>query len=236
MSTYLLALAITEFPQRETKLGGIQIRVWAQPSKIGSTDYALQVIPPIIDFFEKYFNISYPLSKLDVFAVPTLRIQAMENWGLIFARESCVVFLEGIQAQRDRLAIVECLAHEIAHAWFGNLVTMEWWNDLWINEGYATFMGLKAAESISNVTSGMLKQQFYFHVLRAMHHDQMIHLSQPLDRKIIAQQQVQGQFNPVTYYKGASLLRMIERAIGPDEFRRYSIRFLRRHLYGTAEG
>uniref|UniRef100_A0A3P9LAI8 Uncharacterized protein n=1 Tax=Oryzias latipes TaxID=8090 RepID=A0A3P9LAI8_ORYLA len=156
MSTYLLAFAVCDFGHIRTEAGA-SIRVWARRKAIqrGMGNYALEKARPILPFYEKYFNTSYPLKKSDQIAIPGFGPSAMENWGLITYGES--VFLHDLEKSfnEDKETVVYMISHELAHMWFGNLVTLRWWNDLWLNEGFASYissLGSDHAEPTWNLT------------------------------------------------------------------------------------
>uniref|UniRef100_A0A3P9JI76 Aminopeptidase n=1 Tax=Oryzias latipes TaxID=8090 RepID=A0A3P9JI76_ORYLA len=216
MSTYLLAFAVCDFGHIRTEAGSKKrntdytfIRVWARRKAIqrGMGNYALEKARPILPFYEKYFNTSYPLKKSDQIAIPGFGPSAMENWGLITYGES--VFLHDLEKSfnEDKETVVYMISHELAHMWFGNLVTLRWWNDLWLNEGFASYissLGSDHAEPTWNLTE-------VIEILEAMVEDAFF-VSHPLSVKeaeVRTPQEILSLFDGITYSKGAAVIRMM---------------------------
>lgn len=160
MSTYLVAFIVGEIETQSPK--NSFIRVWSQPHLLHQTAYANELAPKILKFFENYFNISFPLPKIDIVAVPEFGFSAMENWGLITFRESSLLYDPTTTTIEQETSIALVLGHEIAHQWFGNLVTPKWWNDLWLKEGFSTYLEYLG---ISHVRIRSSKGTIYFDVL-----------------------------------------------------------------------
>ena len=147
MSTYLLAFAYGAFVKKEgISSGGVKVGCYATPEHIELLDFSLSIATKAIDFFEKYFGVKYPLPKLDMVALPDFSAGAMENWGLITYRESCMLVDKNMSSLDTKQFAALIICHEIAHQWFGNLVTMEWWDDLWLNESFANLMEYRALD------------------------------------------------------------------------------------------
>uniref|UniRef100_A0A3P9MJD7 Aminopeptidase n=1 Tax=Oryzias latipes TaxID=8090 RepID=A0A3P9MJD7_ORYLA len=206
MSTYLLAFAVCDFGHIRTEAG---IRVWARRKAIqrGMGNYALEKARPILPFYEKYFNTSYPLKKSDQIAIPGFGPSAMENWGLITYGES--VFLHDLEKSfnEDKETVVYMISHELAHMWFGNLVTLRWWNDLWLNEGFASYISSLGSDH-AEPTWNLLEQ---LEILEAMVED-AFYVSHPLsvkEEEVRTPQEILSLFDGITYSKGAAVIRMM---------------------------
>ncbi|XP_017284211.1 aminopeptidase Ey isoform X2 [Kryptolebias marmoratus] len=213
MSTYLVAFAVCDFGYNETKMdANVLIRVWARRKAIeeGQGKYALEKAGPILAFFERYYNSSYTLSKSDQIAFPDFGAEAMENWGLVTYREAALLYNPEVSSDEDKYRVVGTISHELAHMWFGNLVTMRWWNNLWLNEGFATYfsyLGADYAEPQWNMKDLIVLNE----IIGAMAVD-ALGSSWPLSTKeehIVRPEDINGQFNIITYSKGAAVLRML---------------------------
>ncbi|XP_039615182.1 endoplasmic reticulum aminopeptidase 1b [Polypterus senegalus] len=231
MSTYLVAFIVSDFVSVSRKTDhGVKVSVYANPEKIDQAYYALEAAVKLLDFYEDYFNIPYPLPKQDLFAVPDFQSGAMENWGLTTYRESALLFNPKISSASDKLGITMIIAHELAHQWFGNLVTMEWWNDLWLNEGFAKFMEFVSV----NVTNPELQVEDYFlgKCFEAMEVD-ALNSSHPVSTPVENPAQILEMFDDVSYEKGACILNMLRDFLTPEAFKLGIVRYLRRHSYGN---
>ncbi|XP_075998652.1 aminopeptidase N-like [Genypterus blacodes] len=221
MSTYLLAFIVSDFGFIANEVEGVMIRIYARKSAIdaGQGEYALNITGPILKFFEKYYNSSYPLPKSDQIALPDFNAGAMENWGLITYRETALLYDKEFSSNSNKQRIATIIAHELAHMWFGNLVTLKWWNDLWLNEGFASYveyLGADHAEPDWNVKDlivlGDVHRVFAVDALASSH---------PLSSNeddIQKPEQISELFDAISYSKGASVLRMLSDFLTEDVF------------------
>ncbi|XP_051548711.1 aminopeptidase Ey-like [Myxocyprinus asiaticus] len=212
MSTYLLAFIVSDFGSIEKDDKNPQIRIFARQEAInaGQGQYALNVTGPILRFFEIYFNATYPLLKSDQIALPDFSAGAMENWGLITYRETALLYDEEISSNANKERIATIIAHELAHQWFGNLVTLRWWNDLWLNEGFAsyvTYLGAHEAEPDWNIKDLIVLNDV--HRVFALDALASSHPLSSKEEEIQRPEQINEVFDAISYSKGASVLRML---------------------------
>lgn len=233
MSTYLVAFIVGQLEATEAiYVGKTPLRLWTVPGKQQLTPFGHEIAAASLKFFEDYYGIPYPGDKLDLLAIPDFASGAMENLGAITFRETALLVDErtGTHAERERVADV--VAHENAHMWFGDLVTMAWWNGLWLNEAFATFMEMLAVDA----WKPEWKRWDAFGVSRAAAFsvDGLL-ATRPIEYPVRAPKDADAMFDVLTYEKGASVLRMLEQHIGPTVFREGVRNYLRTHAYGNAD-
>uniref|UniRef100_A0A8C4I597 Aminopeptidase n=1 Tax=Dicentrarchus labrax TaxID=13489 RepID=A0A8C4I597_DICLA len=232
MSTYLVAFVICDFKSvTATTSSGVQVSIYAAPEKWQQTRYALEVAVKMLDFYEEYFNIHYPLPKQDLIAIPDFQSGAMENWGLTTYRETSLLFDPLTSSISDQLWVTMVIGHELAHQWFGNLVTMEWWNDIWLNEGFARYMEYISVEA----TYPDLKvEEYLLHTcFAAVGHDSL-NSSRPISSPAENPTQIKQMFDTVSYDKGACVLHMLRHFLSDDVFQSGIVRYLRKYSYRNA--
>ncbi|XP_038123328.1 glutamyl aminopeptidase isoform X2 [Cyprinodon tularosa] len=234
MSTYLVCFAVHQFGFVERKsASNIPLRIYAQPSQLATAEYAADTTKIIFDYFEEYFNMSYSISKLDKIAIPDFGTGAMENWGLITYRETNLLYDEKESSSSNKQRVASVIAHELVHQWFGNIVTMDWWDDLWLNEGFASFfeyIGVEKAEP----TWGMRDIMITDDVLPVMVDDALLS-SHPIIVDVSSPAEITSVFDAISYSKGASILRMLEDWIGRDVFRDGCRKYLKDFYFKNAK-
>jgi tricorn protease interacting factor F2/3 len=234
MSTYLLYLGVGEFEYLHGKLRNIKIRIVTTKGNKNKGKLSLDFTKKFLGEYEKYFGIRYPLPKLDMIAIPDFAAGAMENWGAITFREAILLYDAKTSSTRTKQYIAEVISHEIAHQWFGNLVTMKWWNDLWLNESFATFMATKIVNKF--YPEWDLWDQFLGDaMLNAMSLDALKN-SHPINVDVKHPAQIREIFDAISYDKGGNVLRMLENYVGIENFRKGLKYYLTQHKYSNAEG
>ncbi|XP_071436396.1 leucyl-cystinyl aminopeptidase isoform X1 [Pithys albifrons albifrons] len=232
MSTYLVAFVVADLKNISRDTNGSLVSVYAIPQHLDQAAYALDTTVKLLEFYQKYFLMEYPLEKLDLVAIPDFQSGAMENWGLITFREATLLFDNNTSSARDKKLITAVIAHELAHQWFGNLVTMEWWNDLWLSEGFATFMEYFAMEEIFPELHS--DEDFHNLIFKAMMKDSL-NSSHPVSSAVQSSEQIEEMFDTLSYIKGASLLLMLKHYLTKDVFQAGIEVYLHNHNYGTAQ-
>ena len=233
MSTYLVAFVVGDLEATDpVMVGATPLRVWCVPGKRHLARFALDVGAFTLEFFEGYYGLPYPGDKLDMLAIPDFAAGAMENLGAITYRETALLVDEAVASHTERERVADVVAHEIAHMWFGDLVTMLWWNGIWLNEAFATFMELLAVDA----WKPEWKRWTTFGVSRAaaMGVDGLHH-TRPIEFEVRAPRDCEAMFDLLTYEKGASVLRMLEQYLSGDVFRDGVRLYLERHRLGNAE-
>uniref|UniRef100_A0A8R1UBG3 Peptidase n=1 Tax=Pristionchus pacificus TaxID=54126 RepID=A0A8R1UBG3_PRIPA len=234
MSSYLLAIIISEFTYNEkVSNSGKKVRLWARPEALDQTNLALDGATKVLDHFEKYYDIPYALEKEDIFAVPRIEAGAMENWGLLMFREDKLLFHPNVNTLTDKKIVLETIAHEMSHQWFGDLVTMTWWNDLWLNEGLAVFYAIEGPQMVTDGTMNSKDSSAFYHMERSMTIDGSA-TSHPISFKVEKPREIASLFDGITYAKGACIARMIEAIVGEDHFKEGIKSYLNQNMYGSA--
>ncbi|KAM6931008.1 leucyl-cystinyl aminopeptidase [Xenentodon cancila] len=223
MSTYLVAFVVANFTSIKKNVSDTLVSVYSMPEKKEHTDYALETASKLLEFYNKFFEINYPLKKLDLVAIPDFLAGAMENWGLITFRETTLL-VGNDSSPLEKQVVASVIAHELAHQWFGNLVTLRWWNDLWLNEGFATYMQYISLETVlPKLDAGNLFLAVRF---RAMDKD-ALNSSHAVSTEVNTPEQVEEMFDSVSYEKGASILLMLNASLpGDQQFRKGLIQYL----------
>ncbi len=230
MSTYLLALIIGELEHLQTRTkSGVQIRVHTTPGKKSQGKFALETTKHALEFLEDYFEIPYPLPVLDMIAIPDFAAGAMENWGAVTFREKELLVDDDHTPFITKQRIAEVISHELVHQWFGNLVTMEWWTHLWLNESFACYMAYLVVDKLHPQwnfwTKFILQEQSY-----ALSQDSL-QTSHPIEVEVHHPNQIGEIFDGISYSKGASVLRMLSSYIGAETFRKGLSLYLKKHSY-----
>lgn len=233
MSTYLVAFVIgTLEPTGSGAVDGVPIRVWGVPGKGHLANFALQVAAFSLRFFRDYYDVPYPGNKLDLIAIPDFAFGAMENLGAITFRETALLVDETSATHGELARVAHVVAHEIAHMWFGDLVTMAWWNGLWLNEAFATFMEVLAVDAWKPAW----RRWDQFGVSRAAAFlTDGLRSSRPIEFDVGAPKDAEAMFDVLTYEKGGAVLRMLEQYLGPATFRVGVRRYLAAHRFANAE-
>uniref|UniRef100_A0A8C5KC74 Leucyl-cystinyl aminopeptidase n=1 Tax=Jaculus jaculus TaxID=51337 RepID=A0A8C5KC74_JACJA len=232
MSTYLVAFIVGEMRNLSEDVNGTLVSVYTVPEKIGQAHHALETTVKLLEFYENYFEIKYPLKKLDLVAIPDFEAGAMENWGLLTFREETLLYDNTTSSVADRKLVTKIIAHELAHQWFGNLVTMQWWNDLWLNEGFATFMEYFSLEKIFKELYSY--EDFLDAQLKTMKKDSL-NSSHPISSSVQSSEQIEEMFDSLSYFKGASLLLMLKTFLSEDVFQHAVILYLHNHSYASTQ-
>lgn len=233
MSTYIVAFVVGRLEASEpTMVDGIPLRIYAPLGKAHLTSFAKEIGAAALSFFNSYYGIKYPGEKMDMIAVPDFAFGAMENLGAVIYRENALL-VDPSQASHSELErVADVVAHELAHMWFGNLTTMKWWNGIWLNEAFATFMELVAVDN----WKPQWKRWETFGVSRAMAFaTDGLKATRPIEFPVNAPEEANGMFDILTYEKGASVLRMLEQYIGPEKFKAGVNDYLNKHKFANTE-
>uniref|UniRef100_A0A8C2DAZ5 Aminopeptidase n=1 Tax=Cyprinus carpio TaxID=7962 RepID=A0A8C2DAZ5_CYPCA len=234
MSTYLVCFAVHQFHYVERiSKRNIPLRIFAQPLQISTAEYAANVTRIIFDYFEEYFDMEYSLEKLDSIAIPDFGTGAMENWGLITYRETNLLFDEKESSSVNKQRVASVIAHELVHQWFGNIVTMDWWDNLWLNEGFASFFEYVGVEQ-AELDWGMRDIILINDVFPVMADDALLS-SHPIIMDVSSPAEITFVFDAISYNKGASILRMLEDLLGRDTFRDGCRQYLKSYPFQNAK-
>jgi puromycin-sensitive aminopeptidase len=231
MSSYLVAFIVGPLEATDpVDVGGVPVRVVHAPGKQHLTGFALEVAAHALRFFTDYFAIDYPSDKLDLVAIPDFAMGAMENLGCVTFRETALLVDTATAARTDLERVADVVAHEIAHMWFGDLVTMGWWEGIWLNEAFATFMEVACVDTFRPAWERWLS----FGLEREMALDvDGLHSTRPIEFPVGPPQEAEAMFDVLTYQKGGSVLRMLEQYLGPETFRDGIRRYLATHAYAN---
>ena len=233
LSTYLCALAVGELEGSEEQfVGRTAVRVWHVPGKGDLCAFALEAAVESLSRLERYFGLAYPYAKLDLVAVPDFEAGAMENAGAVFFRETLLLVDPQTITLAEKKRVAEVVAHELAHMWYGDLVTMAWWNDLWLNEAFATWMAFRVVDEWR--PDWRMWNNFEHHRSAALHLDALTN-THPIYAEVRSPEQATENFDAITYEKGASVVRMVENYLGPKAFRAGVRKYIRRHRESNAE-
>ncbi|XP_053377176.1 aminopeptidase N-like isoform X1 [Mercenaria mercenaria] len=234
MSTYLLAFVIGQFNKTENRTAhNLLYGAWARPQSVDQTHVALDVGINTIVNYEKYFGVRFPLPKQDMIAIPDFGLGAMENWGLITYRETAMLFYPGVSSEKNRQRVTVVITHELAHQWFGDLVTMSWWDDLWLNEGFARFVEHMGANML--YPDWKMFEQFVAHTTHAAFEFDSLVSSHPIYVPVENPDEIHEIFDSISYDKGGSVIRMIRFVLGEETFKNGLQLYLRNHSYGNAD-
>jgi len=235
MSTYLLAFAVGEFDSIEGKAeDGMPVRVYATPGRAELGRFALETAIRGLKYFGDYYGIPYKkaLPKLDLLAIPDFEYGAMENWGAVTFRETAIFVDPKRSSIPQRRRVAEVVLHELAHQWFGNLVTPEWWSFLWLNESFATFMAYKASNAL--FPEWNIFEEYLAQITSAGKSLDSLRSSHPVEVIVKDPNEVDQIFDAISYNKGGSVLRMLERTLGEEAFRQGIQRFLEQNAFACA--
>ena len=233
MSTYLVAFIVGDFVPGEAVISaGVPVRVWAVPGKESLIGFAREAGAFALTFFAEYYGIPYPGEKLDLIAIPDFAFGAMENLGAVTFRETALLLDEGTATHGELQGVAEVIAHELAHMWFGDLVTMRWWNGIWLNEAFATFMQMLAVDAWKPEWETWLT--FGTARAAALLIDGL-HSTRPVEFPVGRPEEAQAMFDVLTYEKGAAVLRMLQQHLGPEVFQQGITRYLQTHALGNTE-
>jgi aminopeptidase N len=233
MSSYLVALLVGDFVCKSGAAGATPIRVCATPDKIALTSFALAAAEKEVTFFNQYFGIPYPYEKLDIIGVPDFAAGAMENAGAITFRERMLLANEATASAGVLKSVASVISHELAHQWFGDLVTMKWWDDIWLNEGFATWA--------ANKPLAAWKPEWHMDVNAATETQTALGLdalqtTRAIRTEVSTPAEINEVFDPIAYEKTAGVLGMIEAYVGPEKFRRGVSSYSRKYSAGNAAG
>ena len=232
MSSYLLAVFAARLQPKSRMVGKTLVTVWAAADQLDQAEFALDAAEKALKTLEKYFGMPYQLPKLDLVAAPDFASGAMENWGAILFRDVNVLVDPKLTSDAAKRRVAEVVSHEIAHQWFGNLVTMKWWNDLWLNEAFATWVAAKVVDSYR--PEWKVWDEFDAGKRSPLSIDALPG-TRPVRSDAQNPAEIQALFDPITYQKGGALLRMLEDWIGERDFRRGIQAYMKRHQYKNAE-
>ncbi|XP_031826671.1 puromycin-sensitive aminopeptidase isoform X2 [Nomia melanderi] len=234
MSTYLVAVVVGEFDYIEDKsTDGVLVRVYTPKSKKEQGQFALETAVKVLPYYKTYFGIAYPLPKIDLIAIADFSSGAMENWGLVTYRETCLLVDPQNTSALRKQWIALVVAHELAHQWFGNLVTMEWWTHLWLNEGYASFVEFLCVAHLFpeyDIWTQFVTDTY----IGALELDALKN-SHPIEVPVGHPSEIDEIFDEISYNKGACVIRMLHAYIGDDDFRKGMYLYLKMHSYANAE-
>uniref|UniRef100_A0A1W7RAI9 Aminopeptidase n=1 Tax=Hadrurus spadix TaxID=141984 RepID=A0A1W7RAI9_9SCOR len=233
MVTYLACFIVCDFKYTSAEISKErEVRVYSTPHQVQNTLYSLDLAQKLLLKYEEYFQIDYPLPKQDLIAIPDFVSGAMEHWGLITFRETNLLFEENQTSPALKQRVATVVAHELVHMWFGNLVTMEWWDDLWLNEGFASYFEYKGVEWAEPEWNMM--DQFLIQDLHPVMELDAGSNSHPIVQTVSHPAEITEIFDMISYNKGASVIRMLEYFMGSESFRRGISSFLVRYKYGSA--
>src|SRR5271166_677147 len=231
MSSYLVALTVGDWKCVSDQTDGVKVSVCTVPGKENLTQFPLEASKYILHYYNNYYGIKYPLPKLDNIAVPDFQAGAMENWGAIIYRETALLVDEKTASVGLKQDVADTIAHEMAHQWFGDLVTMAWWDDIWLNEGFATWM---TPHPLAQWKPDWLEgQQVADNTQRALSVDATQNV-RPIHQAAETRGEIEQLFDGIAYDKSAAVLHMLEAYLGPETFRQGVNLYLKEHAYGNA--
>src|SRR3984957_20361986 len=231
MSTYLVAFVIGKLETSEmVDVDGVPLRVVCTPGKVGLANFALEVGAFALRFFTDYFNIPYPGDKVDLVAIPDFAAGAMENLGCITFRDTALLIDKERAARTELERVADVIAHELAHMWFGDLVTMGWWEGIWLNEAFATFMETLCVDAFRPSWDRWVGFAPSREAALAI---DGVHATRPIEYPVGPPKEAEGMFDLLTYEKGCAVLRMLEQYIGPEVFRDGVRTYLKAHAYAN---
>lgn len=231
MSTYLVALVVGPMESTETvDVDGVAMRVITPIGKIHLAGFALETGAAALRFLTDWYGIPYPGDKIDLVAIPDFSFGAMENQGCITFRETALLLDRRRSTRSEQMRVVDVIAHELAHMWFGNLVTMAWWEGIWLNEAFATFMELLTTDALRPEWQRWVE----FGLARSAAFDtDSLTTTRPIEFDVVTAADSEAMFDILTYEKGSSLVRMLQRHLGEDRFRAAIHRYLTAHAHGN---